>query len=277
MSDEKLCLKWNDFQDVVRASFGELRYNSDFTDVTLACEDQTIKAHRVILAGGSPFFKRLFKTHSHPQALIYMRGLKFNDLMSMLDFLYQGEAKVYQEELQTFLALAEELELKGLNGSEEELLENKEATQQHNKESFKQNPSRINFGPSKIADEDTKLSKIESNQNIFQRTLVSTHQKETKSLIDSDTMRIVNSLIEKQFDRHACLKCNYTSTDRRNIKKHVEKHIEGLSYPCTFCGKVSTTSNRFRVHQTTCQYKSNCWSKLKILKLKKVTQIIKCE
>ena len=263
MPDEKLCLKWNDFQDVVRASFGELRYNSDFTDVTFACEDQTIQAHRVILAGGSPFFKRLFKTHSHPQALIYMRGLKFNDLMSMLDFLYQGEAKVYQEELQTFLALAQELELKGLNGSEEELLENKEATQQ--------------YAPSKIADEDTKLSKIESNQNIFQRTLVSTHQKETKSLIDSDTMRIINSLIEKQFDRHACLQCNYTSTDRRNIKKHVEKHIEGLSYPCTFCGKVSTTSNRFRVHQTTCQYKSNCWSKLKILKLKKVTQIIKCE
>ena len=50
MADEKLCLKWNDFQEVVLASFGELRVDNDFTDVTLACEDQSIKAHRVILA-----------------------------------------------------------------------------------------------------------------------------------------------------------------------------------------------------------------------------------
>merc|ERR1719319_919402 len=35
----------------------------------------------------------------------------------MLDFLYFGEANVYQENLDSFLAVAEELQLKGLMGS----------------------------------------------------------------------------------------------------------------------------------------------------------------
>ena len=50
MTNEKLCLKWNDFQDLLQVSFGELRIDTDFTDVTLACEDHSIKAHKVVLS-----------------------------------------------------------------------------------------------------------------------------------------------------------------------------------------------------------------------------------
>ena len=49
-----------------------------------------------------------------------MRGLKSEDLVAMVDFLYFGEANVYQENLDSFLAVAEELQLKGLMGSEVE-------------------------------------------------------------------------------------------------------------------------------------------------------------
>ena len=45
-----------------------------------------------------------------------MRGMKSNDLLAILDFLYCGEAKVYQEDLDSFLVIAEELQLKGLLG-----------------------------------------------------------------------------------------------------------------------------------------------------------------
>ena len=67
MVDEKLCLKWNDFQDIVQTSFVELRTDTDFTNVTLACEDQSIKAHKVVLSACSPFFKNLLKTNPYPQ------------------------------------------------------------------------------------------------------------------------------------------------------------------------------------------------------------------
>ena len=120
MANQSLCLKWDYFQDQERASFKELRNDTDFTDVTLACEDQNIKAHKVILSACSPFFKKLLKTHPHPQPLIYMKGMKASSLTAIIDFLYLGEANVFQEELDSFLALAEELQLKGLEGNSEE-------------------------------------------------------------------------------------------------------------------------------------------------------------
>ena len=53
---EKLCLKWNDFQENLNSAFEVLRNDKDFADVTLACEDGThIEAHKVILASSSPF------------------------------------------------------------------------------------------------------------------------------------------------------------------------------------------------------------------------------
>ena len=113
MSD-KLCLQWNDFQENVKVAFGNLREDKNFTDVTLACEDgQQVEAHRVILAASSPFFKGLLERNKHPHPLIYMRGLKFEDLLAIVDFLYCGEANVFQENLDSFLSIAEELQLKG--------------------------------------------------------------------------------------------------------------------------------------------------------------------
>ena len=107
---EKLCLKWNDFQENVNAAFSSLREENEFADVTLACEDgQQIEAHKVTLAASSPFFKNLLKRNKHPHPLIFMRGTKSEDLLAIIDFLYLGEATVFQENLDSFLAIAEEL------------------------------------------------------------------------------------------------------------------------------------------------------------------------
>ena len=117
---EKLCLQWNDFQENIKSSFGNLREDNDFADVTLACEDGTqIMAHKVVLASSSPFFMEILKKNKHSNPMIYMRGLKSDDLVAMVDFLYFKEANVRHEGLDAFLGLAEELKLKGLTGSAE--------------------------------------------------------------------------------------------------------------------------------------------------------------
>ena len=85
--------------------------------ITLACEDgYQVEAHKVILAASSPFFQNLLKTNRHAHPLIYMRMMKSEDLLAIVD-LYYGEANIYQENLDTFLNIAEELKLKGLNGT----------------------------------------------------------------------------------------------------------------------------------------------------------------
>ena len=99
----------------MKNAFGQLRGNNDFVDVTLACEDgRQIEAHKVILASLSPFFQRVLKRNKHSHPLIYMKGMKSDDLTAIVDFLYFGEANVNQERLDAFLGLAEELKLRGL-------------------------------------------------------------------------------------------------------------------------------------------------------------------
>merc|ERR1712129_273017 len=116
-SSEKLCLKWNNFQENVTSSFGERRQDFEFSDFTLACENgQQVEAHKVILASSSPFFLNLLRMNKHPHPLIYMRGLKSDILVAILDFIYCGEANIYQENLNSFLAVAEELKLKAVIG-----------------------------------------------------------------------------------------------------------------------------------------------------------------
>merc|ERR1712016_457807 len=114
---EKLCLQWNDFNENVNSAFQKLRGGKEFTDVTLVCEDgQQMEAHKVILAYSSPFFEKIFQKSKHPHPLIYLKGFQSKDFASILDFLYFGEANVCQEDLDSFLTIAEEIQLKGLSG-----------------------------------------------------------------------------------------------------------------------------------------------------------------
>ena len=113
----KVCLKWNDFQETLTSSFVLLRNDEEFTNVTLVSEDgEQIEAHKVVLVASSPFFMELLKRNKHKHPMIYMRGVKSEDLLAIVYFLYRGEANIFQDNLDSFLAIAEELQLKGLVG-----------------------------------------------------------------------------------------------------------------------------------------------------------------
>ena len=48
----------------------------------------------------------------HP--LLYLKGVKFIDLLSIINFMYHGEVNIAQDELNSFLTVAEGLKVKGL-------------------------------------------------------------------------------------------------------------------------------------------------------------------
>merc|ERR1712025_1021662 len=106
MGAEKFCLRWNDFETNVSSAFRELRDDKDFFDVTLACDNDQIQAHKVILSACSPFFRNILRRNSHQHPLLYLKGVKHRDLLAILNFMYQGEVSVAQEELNIFLSVA---------------------------------------------------------------------------------------------------------------------------------------------------------------------------
>jgi len=117
-SNEKFCLRWNDFETNVSSAFRELREEKDFFDCTLSCGTRQLQAHKLILSACSPFFKEILKLNPHQHPLLYLKGVNFNDLMAVLNFMYHGEVNIAQEELNSFLAAAEDLQVKGLTQNE---------------------------------------------------------------------------------------------------------------------------------------------------------------
>ena len=109
-----------------RQHFRELREDERLFDVTLVTDDgQHIQAHKIILSAGSHFFSDIFLKSNQTNMLIYLKGINSVQLEHLLDFIYNGEASVGQEELKEFLETGKELQVKSFEvyvaGEPEEL------------------------------------------------------------------------------------------------------------------------------------------------------------
>ena len=123
MGSEKFCLRWNDFETNISNAFRELRHDQDFFDITIACEDDQVKAHKVILSACSPLLRDLLRRNPHQHPLLYFRGVRQTEMKNVLNFMYHGEVNVAQEELNQFLTVAEDLKVKGLTQNSSEKVE----------------------------------------------------------------------------------------------------------------------------------------------------------
>jgi len=111
---QQFLLKWNDFQVNMMTSFRNLRNDKSFMDVTLACEGQTCKAHKMVLSACSPYFKSLLQENPSKHPIIILKDVPFGHLQAILEFMYAGEVNVSQEQLSAFLKTADRLKIKGL-------------------------------------------------------------------------------------------------------------------------------------------------------------------
>ena len=244
---EKLCLQWNDFQDNVKSAFGNLRESTDFADVTLACEDgHQIEAHKVVLAASSPFFQAILKRNKHSHPLIYMRGMKSNDMVAIVDFLYVGEANVYQEDLDSFLAIAEELQLKGLrNSTDEEEWKETDPKQKQRHHMMPQKESSVFCQPKTPRPEENVLA-IPTTTN-FSGDLQQLDET-VKSMMETSQNIISDGNCQKK--AKICKVCGKEGAATA-IKRHIEaNHFEGVSIPCNQCEKKFRTRNALRQHNS---------------------------
>merc|ERR1712129_399373 len=259
----KLCLKWNDFQENAISAFGTLREDREFADVTLACEDgQHVEAHKVILASASPFFLDLLRRNKHPHPLIYMRGMKSEDLVAIVDFLYHGEASIYQESLDSFLAVAEELRLKGLSGNqpsqEEESgvqkIPNKQLKGVEKKEQVKQYDHDEAQVPVYSKLETYSQSPLEGSVAVVDPYTVAADlqdlDEQINSMMEVSENLVGGSGIHGNRKARVCKVCGKEG-HQANIKAHIEaNHLTGPSHPCNICGKTSRSRHGLRLHKT---------------------------
>ena len=217
--------------------------------MTLVSEDgQQVEAHKAILAVSSPTFQKLLTRNKHPHPLIYLRGIKAHDLIAILDFCYRGEANVFQDNLDSFLVIAEELQLKGLMGKTDEKVED-------NKEDDQSLPPT--FLPANVDIPKTFLQGQTPTRNIHNlgenRTLAipgnnsgdfEELDERVKSMMEKSQNRIANS---NEFAK-VCKACGKEGR-AQTIKDHIEaNHLEGIVIPCNLCGKTFRSRNALKLH-----------------------------
>ena len=260
-SDQKLCLQWNDFQQNLSSAFRDLREDKEFTDVTLACEDgQQVESHKVVLMSSSPFFRNLLQRNKHPHPLIYMRGVKSEDLVAMTDFLYLGEANVYQENLESFLAVAEELQLKGLHGNQTEAVPKENTLAPKNQAKDMLSQKTVKLEESESFKPQHKKTKSIKTRNYEPNPETAVALKSDTDLTDVAELREkVKSMIlftEKSDPGgkkgRQCKVCGKEES-HQTIIHHIEaNHITGIALPCNVCGKTLPTRNALAQHKMKC-------------------------
>ena len=93
---------------------GSIKEETEFHDVSLAYEDQQLGAHKVVLAASSPKLRSILLSNPHPHPVIYLTGVQFPILENILRFIYTGKVIISPEQVNTFLDVAQELDVKGL-------------------------------------------------------------------------------------------------------------------------------------------------------------------
>ncbi|XP_008198858.1 protein tramtrack, beta isoform isoform X20 [Tribolium castaneum] len=116
MASEQFSLCWDNFHKNMSTGMNSLLENEDLVDVTLAVEGKYLKAHKMVLSVCSPYFRELFKVNPCKHPIVFMKDVSYVAMSDLLQFMYQGEVQVSQENLSTFIKTAEALQIKGLTG-----------------------------------------------------------------------------------------------------------------------------------------------------------------
>lgn len=134
---QQFCVRWNSYQTNLQNAFPKLLTSEHFVDVTLACENEMLKCHKVVLSACSTYFEKLLLDNPCQHPIIFMKDMKWVFGWICLHFslnlnccqIYrnavacgfhvQGEVNVTQDDLPSLLKSAEALQIRGLCGSDQ--------------------------------------------------------------------------------------------------------------------------------------------------------------
>jgi len=256
MSGGQLNLQKQDFLNAFAESLQNLRRSDELFDVTLACEDETIEAHKFVLSSNSAFFKEVFKKARKSNPFVYLKGIRHKDLMALLDYMYTGETEVPTENLSRVFQVAKDLKIKGLVDDEENI------------EGF-----TLKYDDSETAAEETEntTSSAENALQLESHLLNDPLSEETKNTIDTETTIVevdeadaklaqlkesISLLVQKVQDENGvkkfrCKQCGKICMKKDKIENHVETHLTGFINTCSICNQNYKTRSGLRSHELT--------------------------
>ena len=243
---EKFKLAWDHFESNASRSFTRLREDTDLCDVTLISDDQEqVRAHKVVLASCSEVFKSIFQKNKQNSLCILMNDMSSNELGNLLDYIYCGKVDIEQSHMERFLEFGKKFKLEGLKNEILNNVDNNSTAEQ----SIKEEEETENLDDQSHQSKASRPSKIKKDHPVFSNP---------KGPIDISKLdKQISEYIEIVGENCVCKVCGKIikgSSRKRDMARHIEIHIEGLSFDCKLsCGKTFRSRKYFQKHLKKCK------------------------
>ena len=216
---EKFNLTWHTFSSHGKELFKNLMETQEFTDITLISDDHhQYKVHKFILSACSSAFREIL-TNNSLNSSIYLRGIQHEELESILQYIYLGEATFYHQRMNEFLNVAKNLDIKEIGKNViDEIEENEVETQ--------------NF---------EKLDHARSDENHYISDLSS-------NITSQEIKASSYSLNRGDMKPYKCLQCDYQAANKGNFTNHVQTKHDDIKYPCQKCSFQTNSTASLQRH-----------------------------
>ena len=256
-----LLLEQSDFLSNYVGSFQQLREDEELLDVTLVCEDETIEAHKVVLSACSSFFRNVLKKTKQNNPFIYLKGILHKDLVALLDYIYTGQAQVLAEDVDRFIQVGKDMQVKGLADEEKEVIGNIKT--KVNSDSKTKELSDDSYDTTDADESINSLSNTKGRKPRKHKIKRKTEELSDKSNDNTDAYESETSLADETSfgeNQETSLEIKKEHSDKEKKKpvlllselsKKIEKIKveEGITmWKCTECGKILKHKGKLQMH-----------------------------
>ena len=283
---EKYSLTWHTYSDHLKSMMKELMVNEDFSDVTIVTEDKKhIKAHISILSMCSQVFKDLLNKEKSSNQIMYLKGIQFSEMESIMQFIYLGETTFHKERMDEIIAVAKSLEIKELYDAIYEInvtpYEEPSPTENMEGQIVKIGISELLKEPTIVSDNITRHDITEKESGVAgvnrnykceqcHKTYTSSgalhgHKQAAHSGVkypcdkcDFQSTRPESLTVHIQsvhdLVKYPCGHCKYHATSKGNLSKHIQAKHDGVKYACDQCEYQATHQSSLKKHKQSLHY-----------------------
>ncbi|XP_050293090.1 uncharacterized protein LOC126733743 isoform X2 [Anthonomus grandis grandis] len=109
----KYSIQWETHPRNLIKSFCSLMEHQSLVDVAICCGNNTIQAHKFVLAANSPYFREEFEKNPQVEQVI-ISGCEFVVLKSIIEIMYYGQTIVSEDNVKFLVAVIKQFQLKTL-------------------------------------------------------------------------------------------------------------------------------------------------------------------
>ena len=228
------------------------------------------QGNKLVLATFSRFFSDIFsKTSSNENLTLYLKGIKYKQLITLMSFMYSGSIEIPEREVQAVLSAAQVLRLDGFYQDEINIADVGSQTNKVGKNNTDRIAGEERPDEASQQQQTTHVSRIQTTEYFVNNEQMETRIKEERSKKKSSEKKTLRDIAEKEnlsnsFDiteetcdvsikdraRFSCSECGSSYASPGALMNHRRGKHEGRVFRCDRgdCGFSSDQAGNLKTH-----------------------------